>query len=198
MPTPKPPSDSQAPSRARAAAPKHRIRPMRWIQSLLKGRLRFERRGLHIHVLLERASLPDVDSVAPAASGGEALRQAHVALRGLLDRHPHARRTLKHLVYVEEMIARSGSRALKKIPAPVLRKAREQLELLTRESPHAALATLHERLVAALRARGDDGGANTRPQDLQVLETTHSVFDEEERRWTDQMPLDGPITERRA
>jgi hypothetical protein len=171
---------------------------MHWIRSVLKGRLRFERRGLHIHVVLERAALPEAESVAPAGSAGEALRQAHVALRSQLDRHPHARRTLKHLVYVEEMIARSGSRALKKIPSPVLRKAREQLELLTRESPHAALANLHERLGTVLRGRADDRGAETRPQELQVLETTHSVFDEEERRWTDQMPLDGPITERRA
>jgi hypothetical protein len=172
---------------------------MRWLEALLKGRLRFERRGLQIHVLLERAALPETElaSEQPSASSGEALRQAHLALRGLLDRHADARRALKHLVYVEEMIARSGSRAFRKIPAPVLRKAQGQLELLTREMPHEALAVLRARIETALRGRQNDPGANTRPQALQVLETTHSVFNEEERRWTDQMPLDGPIADRR-
>ena len=195
---PQPPRDPR--KTAPAAAPRRRIRPMRWLKSLLKGRLRFERRGIHIHVKLDPAVLPEtVMPQTPAATGGEALRQAHAALRRMLDHHPDARRTLKHLVFVEEMIARNGSRALKKIPAPVLRKAQGQLELLTRDAPHAtleALGFLHERIEVALHGRRNDPGAQTRPQEIQVLETTHSVFDEEERRWTDQMPLDGPIERR--
>lgn len=185
MPTSKPPG-----------AP--RTRPLHWFKSLWKRRLRLERRGLQIHVLLEPApSSPEQPARPTASSSGEALREAHGVLRKLLDRHADARRTLRHLVYVEEMIARSGSRALKKIPPPVLRKAQAQLELLTREMPHEALAALHERLEGALRGRIGDAGANTRPQELQVMEASHSVFDEEERRWTDQVPLDPPITDRR-
>lgn len=197
MPTPKPPSDSR-PSLAPAASPVTRrpLRPLRWLKSLLKGRLRLERRGLHIHLLFERAVLEDAAD-EPTVSGGEALRQAHSALRALLDRHADARRTLRHLVYVEEMIARSGSRALKKIPTPVLRKAQSQLELLTRASPQQALVALQERMARALHGRRNDSGASTRPQALHVSEATHSLFDEEERRWTDQMPLDPPVTDPR-
>lgn len=185
MPTPKPPSDSRPTS-----SPPFRIRPLRWLKSLLKGKLRLERRGINVHLRLDPAPLEE--TVMPPPSHGQALREAHATLRKLLDRHPDARRTLRHLVYVEEMIARTGSRALKKVPAPVLRKAQGQLALLTREMPHGALEVLNERLAAALRGRGHEAVANTRPQELQVMETSHSVFDAEEQRWTDRMPLDAP------
>ena len=194
MPTQKPPSDAraaQAPrSRSTAKAP---VRPLRWLRSLFKRRLRLERRGLQVHVVLDPARDDAMSTMGESASSGQALRQAHLALRALLDRHPDARRTLRHLVYVEEMLARTGSRALKKVPAPVLRKAQAQIELLTSDMAHEDLATLHARIELALRGRANDPGAETRPQALQVMEASHSVFDEEERRWTDQMPLDPPV-----
>jgi hypothetical protein len=192
MPTPKPPSDSRPPSSVPSA--KRRLRPLRWLRSLLKGKLRFERRGINVHVRLEPAPIPE--TVMAPASQGQALRESHAALRALLDRHPDARRTLRHLVYLEEMIARNGSRVWKKVPTQVLQKAHGQLEMLARERQHPALAGLYERLGDVLNRR-TGFGALTRPQDLHVMEASHSVFNEEERRWTDQMPLDGPISDRR-
>ena len=128
--------------------------------------------------------------MAPA-SQGQALRESHAALRALLDRHPDARRTLRHLVYLEEMIARNGSRVWKKVPTQVLQKAHGQLELLARERQHPALADLYERLGEVLNRR-TGFGALTRPQDVHVAEASHSAFDELERHWTEPVPLETP------
>lgn len=192
---PKPPPDSRSSSVSRPRTSRPPPRPLRWLKSLFKRRLRLERRGLQIHVVLDPAPPEAPTTVAPA--NGQALRLSHAVLRKLLDSHADARRTLRHLVYVEEMLARSGSRALTKIPAPVLRKAQTQLELLARDAPAGSLEALEERLELALRGRSNDPGAHTRPQDLQVMEASHSLFDEEERRWTDRAPLDAVPTESR-
>jgi len=163
------------------------MRPLRWLQAQLRRRLRLERRGLQIHVLLEPApAAPPL----PAASGGEALRRAHGELRALLDRHADARRTLRHLSYFERELAKAGSRAFSQVPVPVMRKGLEQLDLLVRDAAGADLAPLRERLEAAVRSRARDAGAVTRPQELQVSEASHSLFDQEERRWSGMVPLD--------
>lgn len=187
MPTSKPPGDARPPSSAAPA--RTRIRPLRWLKSLLKGKLRLERRGINVHVRLDPAQIPETEM--PAASQGQALRESHAALRALLDRHPDARRTLRHLVYLEEMIARNGSRVWKKVPTQVLQKAHRQLELLARERQHPALEALYERLGDVLNGR-TGFGALTRPQDVHVREASHSEFDEMERSWTGQVPLDTP------
>lgn len=185
MPTSKPPGDAR-PTSSPAPA-RSRIRPLRWLKSLLKGRLRLERRGINVHVRFDPAHIPETEM--PAVSPGQQLRESHAALRALLDRHPDARRTLRHLVYLEEMIARNGSRVWKKVPSQVLHKAHRQLELLVRERQHPAIVTLHERLGEVLAAR-TGFGALTRPQELHVMEASHSEFDELERHWTDHAPLD--------
>ncbi len=185
MPTSKPPGDSRSPPSAAPA--RSRPRPLRWLKSLLKGKLRLERRGINVHVRLDPAHIPE--TMLPPVSQGQALRESHAALRALLDRHPDARRTLRHLVYLEEMIARNGSRVWKKVPTQVLRKAHAQLELLGRERQHPALEALYERLGEILNGR-TGFGALTQAQDVEVMETSHSAFDEMERSWTGRMPLD--------
>lgn len=162
-----------------------------WVRDLLQRPLKLERRDGQIHVVLgEKPAAPP-----PPPSAGEALRHGHAELRGLLRRHPEARHLMRHLGYVEQMIGRFGSRALKReIPPPVLAKALQQLDLLARDEPTAALSDLRSRLAAALEARraeAPDTETETRPGSLEVTEASHSLFDEMERSWTGQMPLDG-------
>lgn len=174
-PTAKDPSDSRAGS---------------WVRDLLKRPLKLERRDGQIHVVLgEKPPEP-----APAPSAGEALRLGHAELRALLRRHPEARHLMRHLGYVEQMIGRFGSRALKReIPVPVLAKALQQLELLARDQPSEPIADLRTRMAEAIAARPaevPDAETETRPGSLEVTEASHSLFDEMERSWTGQVPLE--------
>lgn len=172
-----------------SSAPAKRRRPRRpldWLRTLLKRPLRLERRGLQIHVVLaEPAPAP-----APPERAGESLRRGHEALRALLARHPEVRHLMRHLGFLEQALARSGSRALRsEVPLPVLRKAYEQLELLMRDdaSPGlTAFAARLERAVAERRRGVDDAPVHGA---VQVSEASHSLFDEMERSWTGHMPL---------
>jgi hypothetical protein len=158
-------------------------RPLRWLRSLLKRRLRVERRGWQFHILLD----PAPAEAEPASSGGEALRRAHDELYALLRRHPDVRHLMRHLGYIERALARDGSRAFRRIPTPVLRKGLEQLELLTRDADGANLAPLRERLEQTLARRPPELGA---PSALHTSEASQSLFDEVERSWTGRVPLD--------
>lgn len=169
-----------------------------WMRDLLKRPLKIERRDGQIHVVLgDKAAEPP-----PPPSAGEALRQGHEALRGLLRRHSEARHLMRHLGYVEQMIGRFGSRALKReVPVPVLVKALEQLDLLARDEPSAPIADLRARIAAAVDIRGvapaRDEDTETRPGSLEVTEASHSLFDEMERSWTGQIPpADGKPADR--
>lgn len=163
--------------------------PGGWMRDLLNRPLKLERRDGQIHVVLgEKPAAPP-----PPPSSGEALRRGHEELRALLRRHPEARHLMRHLGYVEQMLGRFGSRALKReIPAPVLAKALEQLDLLARGEPSAPIADLRARIAAAVQARGlalGDADTETRPGSLEVTEASHSLFDEMERSWTGHAPL---------
>lgn len=174
-PAAKDPSDSRAGS---------------WVRDLLHRPLKLERRDGQIHVVLgEKPAEP-----APPPSSGEALRRGHAELQALLRRHPEVRHLMRHLGYVEQMLGRFGSRALKReVPAPVLAKALEQLDLLARGEPSAPIADLRARIAAAVEARGiapfEDEDTETRPGSLEVTEASHSLFDEMERSWTGHVPL---------
>lgn len=164
-------------------------RPGAWMRDLLKRPLKLERRDGQIHVVLgEKPPEPP-----PPPSSGEALRRGHAELRALLRRHPEARHLMRHLAYVEQMIGRFGSRALKReIPVPVLAKSLQQLELLARDEPSEPIADLRARIAAAIAARPvevQDSETETRPGSLEVTEASHSLFDEMERSWTGQVPL---------
>lgn len=156
-----------------------------WLRSLLTQKVKLERRGLNVHVVLEPA-VP-VDTTAPGTSAGEALRRAHTELRALLDRHPDTRHLMRHLGYVERAIAHQGSKAFRQVPRPVLERALKQLELLLRDEQTHAIAPLRDRLERALRE-----GAPARSMDaaVDVSEASHSLFDELEKSWTGQMPFE--------
>lgn len=178
------------PSRKSSANDASRAGPGGWMRDLLKRPLKLERRDGQIHVVLgEKPAEPP-----PQPSSGEALRRGHAELHALLRRHPEVRHLMRHLGYVEQMLGRFGSRALKReIPAPVLAKALEQLDLLARGEPSAPIADLRARIAAAVQARGiapaADEDTETRPGSLEVTEASHSLFDEMERSWTGHRPL---------
>lgn len=127
-----------------------------------------------------------------ANSRGQALRDAHRTLRRHLEARPVLRRMSPHLSALERGLARRGSRALGKLPIPVLQQALQQLGLLLREDQpgHDAedLRVLQERLteVIALRAprlRLDDTGPDTmahdellRGRDVEVTDVSVDEF----------------------
>jgi len=193
MPADRSPS-APRPNRARTANKKAEAsswtaRPMLWLRRMLKRKLRLERRGLNIHVVLDPPPPPDT-VLAPPPSAGETLRRGHEELRALLARHPEVRHLMRHLGFVEDALARSGSRALRsEVPVPVLRKALEQLVLLARDEPSEALTDLERRIDVAIRERGGAGRAAV--AEVTVSEASHSLFDETERSWTGHVPLDG-------
>lgn len=164
-------------------------RPLAWLRTQLRRPLRFEWRGMQIHLVLG----PPPPPPTPAVSPGEALRRCHAELGALLGRHPEARHLMRHLSFVEQAIARAGSRALRQdVPVLVLRKALSQLELLIRDEPSAALEEMRSRFEQAIAARArsaTEDDAVGPPSQVQVSEASHSLFDEMERSWTGQMPL---------
>ncbi len=71
-------------------------------------------------------------------------------LATLLDELPETRDTMRHLVFVEQAIARKGLRALHRVPLDVLQRALEQLEgLVTNWSPEG-LANLRSKMAVAI------------------------------------------------
>ncbi|MFT3664865.1 hypothetical protein [Piscinibacter sp.] len=171
-----------------ASRPAHRLR------ELLQRPLKLELRGAQLHVVL--ADKAERRPEAPAgASAGEMLRRGHAELGELLRRHPETRQLMRHLAFTEAQIGRFGSRALKlEIPVPVLRKALEQFDLLLQGAPSEALACLRARIAETVEVRGRaleiDEDTETRPGSLEVIEASHSLFDEMERSWTGHVPLD--------
>lgn len=110
--------------------------------------------GMHI-VLQERSPAgdrkrtPRRDELALQKDAAE-LALILEQLRALLAEMPQARQTLRHLVFVEQALAKKGLRALHKLPLEVLQRALEQLEgLVTNWSP-VGLASLRSKMAVAI------------------------------------------------
>jgi hypothetical protein len=74
-------------------------------------------------------------------------------LGALLSELPETRRTLRALVVVEQLLAKKGMRALRKMPLDVLKRALEQFEgLVTNWSP-TGLANLRSKMAVAIIER---------------------------------------------
>jgi hypothetical protein len=108
-----------------------------------------------------------------------------------------------HLSHVEQMLAKTGLRAIGRLPLPVLHKALTQLESLMHDEPGAGLAELRRRMaeVISLRLGGTPsvpGASGPKSPNLmsdfhtddrmEVSEASHSQFDELERSWTGTLP----------
>lgn len=157
------------------------------LRALLTQRIRLERRGFQIHIVL--APPPDGPAEAPAEpTSGAALRHDHRQLAQLLKRHTDLRRTLRHLACVEQTLAREGSRTLQSMPGKVLRKAIDQIEGLRRDDPGFALPELMRRLRHALTIVDERTKSFETTEAMDISEASHSLFDEMERSWNGHMP----------
>jgi hypothetical protein len=71
-------------------------------------------------------------------------------LAALLNELPETRQTMRHLVFVEQALAKKGLKALHKLPVDVLQRALEQIEgLVTNWSP-VGLASLRSKMAVAI------------------------------------------------
>ena len=192
-------SHARVPTQKASSVPES-AKPMSWVQSLFNSKLRLERRGVQVHVLLDP---PPPPQESPEVRRNQELRQARVELAALLDRHADTRQVVPHLGHVEQMLAKSGLRAIGRMPLPVLHKALTQLERLMHDEPGAGLADLRRRMAEVISLRL--GGTPSAPvaagatsanlmsdfhtdDRMEVSEASHSQFDELERSWTGTLP----------
>ncbi len=179
------------------SAARRGFRPLMWLRSTIFGA------GDGMTLVPASTSPPLV-----VESRGQALREAHRSLRGLIKQYPGLRQAMPHLAHIERALRRQGSRALDRVPVSVLQRGLEQLDRLQSEQPRDALRTLRYRLVEAIAMRhaerraghGDSGpdsvgGASPRtrparrtPDGVEVMEVPQSEFDEVERSWTGTLP----------
>lgn len=135
-------------------------------------------------------------------SRGQALRQAHRALRDRLRAQRALRSVLPHLYFIERSLARQGSAALQEIPVRVLQRGLQQLARLPADNLAERLqfSVLQQRLTEAIAQRSaapvpsarrpavpmdsflgglDSGPAPlTGPGGLEVSEVPQSVYDD--------------------
>ncbi|MCW5634714.1 MAG: hypothetical protein KIT17_15370 [Rubrivivax sp.] len=71
-------------------------------------------------------------------------------LAALLNELPETRSTMRHLVFVEQAIAKKGLKVLHKVPLDVLQRAHEQLENLVVNWSAPGLANLRSKMAVAI------------------------------------------------
>ena len=164
------------------------FQPLRWLRTRL-----FSQAGPAARVTLTNESVT-VANFPPQVGRGHALRCAHRALQSLFGQQEGLRQVLPHLSLLEQALGRKGSKALRRLPAPVLQQALEQLEDLQSSERNADLGSLRTRLVETLALRSvitqtDTGpGAPLSYFGLDVREASTSVFEEAQRCWTAAVP----------
>lgn len=141
----------------------------------------------------------------PEPGRGQALRQAHRALRDRMRAQRGLRQVLPHLYFIERSMSRQGSVALLEMPVWVLQRGLQQLSRLPADSLAERLqfSVLQQRLVEAIASRsrrasqpparadapdsfmggldsqlGSRSAFNTAPGGLEVSEVPHSVYDD--------------------
>jgi hypothetical protein len=80
----------------------------------------------------------------------EELAQIRAELAALLNELPETRQTMRHLVFVEQALAKKGLRALHKVPLDLLQRALEQLEGLVVNWAPVGLANLRSKMAVAV------------------------------------------------
>ncbi|MBC7957540.1 MAG: hypothetical protein H7Y33_16935 [Cytophagales bacterium] len=122
-----------------------------WFERLKRLRLRFQRKGLNIHMLLEDPAehIAEIKRESAVADTSEAAMMSK-ALKVVLDRHASSRKVLAHLGLLERSLSRHGLKALEKLPPEVMQRAMSQLETLVSDWSQAGLAALRARVTAAL------------------------------------------------
>lgn len=156
--------------------------PLRYLQPLRRAWAAFFQHELALRraedgvrlVLEERPAKGGTPSARPptraelvAQKDAQDLAAMREQLAVLLDELPETRQTLRHLVFVEQALARKGLRALHKLPLDVLQRALEQLEGLVINWTPTGLASLRSKMAVALIEREHmdpeaEGGPNRR------------------------------------
>ena len=114
-----------------------------------------KRKQGQVHVVLAEREVP-AKSRKPERAEGERRRQheesmlVRTELAALLNELPETRTTMRHLVFVEQAIAKKGLKVLHKVPVDVLRRAHEQLENLIINWSAAGLANLRSKMAVAI------------------------------------------------
>jgi hypothetical protein len=124
--------------------------------------LKLERDDSGVHVVLEERPAPGQPrplsrTEAAAAKEQAELAQIRAQLKELLDELPETRQTMRHLVFVEQALAKKGLKALRKVPLDVLQRALDQFEgLVTNWSPEG-LANLRSKMAVTIIDREHQG-----------------------------------------
>lgn len=165
------------------------------IRRLFARRLRFVRKGLNIHVVLDpgphapAAKVPDPVRRPPQVDNGAdpvaaELRQIGIELRQRLGRHALARTVFDKLAIVERELGRHGYPALHALPVELLHTALAQLGCVVGPRP-GELGTLRAKMLDAIltrRSNADAFGSNLAlstfdvPDKLRVHEAGESEF----------------------
>jgi len=172
-------------------------RPFAIVAHLLLVDVSLKRDGkaLHIVIARKRRPPPAPPPVPKAIAEAEPLRRR---LEQLLDLHPMTRRMMRHLGYLEGMLATQGLTVLAEMPIEVLSAALEQLDTLVTNWSDRELADLRSRMAVALKERsqegffspGDDRSNFMSPSRLLVDDVSHSQFLELERQYQGLIPQD--------
>ena len=182
------PSARPASKSTKKTAAKSGFNPLRWMRKVLSRPLKLKRVGKQWHVVFDASRMESPSSSRPG-SRGEALRMSHLALQSLLDEHHDVRHVLPHLIYLEQSLARQGSRALAELPLKVLQRAMDQLDTIEGGQRADMLLALRLRVEEVMRQRTP---VNLRGDiaNVDVRETSVSQFDEAEVELTNRMALD--------
>jgi hypothetical protein len=111
-----------------------------------------------MHIVLEqrpRKGQPKEPSRAELAARKDKqdLELMRTQLAALLDEVPETRQALRHLVFVEQAVAKKGLRSLHKLPLDVLQRGLEQLESLVTNWSPVGLASLRSKMAVAILDR---------------------------------------------
>lgn len=135
--------------------------PSRLLQRLGKGVSAFfthdvglKRSADGLHVVLQQQPAKTTPTQTREQEAAQRAKQELVLMREqlaeLLDELPETRDTLRHLVFVEQAIVKSGLRALRKLPVKVLERALSQLEGLVTNWTPVGLAALRSKMAVAI------------------------------------------------
>ena len=80
----------------------------------------------------------------------EELMLVRTELAALLNELPETRSTMRHLVFIEQALAKKGLKVLHKVPVDVLRRAHDQLDNLVINWSAAGLANLRSKMAVAI------------------------------------------------
>jgi hypothetical protein len=144
---------------------------------------------------------PSARKASSASVGHVGHKQMRRDLYTLLERHPASRQTMRHLDLIERTLRRLDIEAVEALPVKVLAKGLDELEALVRDWSTAGLAEVRSRLAVAVKLRRHEANASTPSQierydsnappiEAEVNEVSHELYEEMERSWSGQMPVE--------